>query len=61
MHLRVQLEQQRRQLDPPDFAIQLVLGSLNALGLDLRLVSSKIQILSTDPDFTGSDGLPKSR
>jgi hypothetical protein len=33
----------------------------DALGLDLRLVAPKIQVPSTDPDFTGGDGLPKSR
>jgi hypothetical protein len=34
---------------------------LDALGLDLRLVSSKIEILSTNPDFTGGDRLPEAR
>jgi len=58
MHLRIQLEQQRRQLYPPDLAVELVLGVINTLRLYLGVVSSEIQILSTDPDFTSRDGFP---
>jgi hypothetical protein len=39
--------------------MKLVLGLINALGLYLCLVSSKIQVLSTDPDFPGGDRVLK--